>query len=95
MVVNAVGIYEKALPADMSWEERFDLVHRLGFNFLEFSVDESDERLERLDWDRRQREEFRAALWNTNSRINTLMLSGHRRFPSAPRIPTSAGVRWR
>ncbi|XOQ64640.1 MAG: Hexulose-6-phosphate isomerase [Bifidobacterium crudilactis] len=81
MVVNAVGIYEKALPADMSWEERFDLVHRLGFNFLEFSVDESDERLERLDWDRRQREEFRAALWNTNSRINTLMLSGHRRFP--------------
>ncbi|KFI82955.1 L-ribulose-5-phosphate 3-epimerase [Bifidobacterium psychraerophilum] len=81
MVVNAVGIYEKALPGDLSWEERFDLVHELGFNFLEFSVDESDERLLRLDWDKHQREEFRTALWKTNSRINTLMLSGHRRFP--------------
>lgn len=81
MVVNAVGIYEKALPGGLSWEERFDLVHELGFNFLEFSVDESDERLLRLDWDKHQREEFRTALWKTNSRINTLMLSGHRRFP--------------
>lgn len=40
MTVNAVGIYEKALPAGLSWEETFDLVHELGFNFLEFSVDE-------------------------------------------------------
>ncbi|MCI1660070.1 MAG: L-ribulose-5-phosphate 3-epimerase [Bifidobacterium psychraerophilum] len=79
--MNAVGIYEKALPGGLSWEERFDLVHELGFNFLEFSVDESDERLLRLDWDKHQREEFRTALWKTNSRINTLMLSGHRRFP--------------
>ncbi|MFT8356304.1 MAG: L-ribulose-5-phosphate 3-epimerase [Bifidobacterium aquikefiri] len=81
MVVNAVGIYEKALPNGLSWEDEFNLVHTLGFNFLEFSVDESDERLKRLDWNKPEREDFRKALWKTNSRINTLMLSGHRRFP--------------
>ena len=50
MVTNALGIYEKALPRGLSWEQTFDLVHELGYNFLEFSVDESDERLARLDW---------------------------------------------
>ncbi|KRM75067.1 L-ribulose-5-phosphate 3-epimerase [Secundilactobacillus collinoides] len=81
MTVNALGIYEKALPQDLSWEEKFNLVHQLGFNFLEFSIDESDERLARLDWSKKQREDFRNAMWKTNSRINTMMLSGHRRFP--------------
>ncbi|MCF7522628.1 L-ribulose-5-phosphate 3-epimerase [Levilactobacillus brevis] len=81
MTVNALGIYEKALPQDLTWKEKFNLVHELGFNFLEFSIDESDERLARLDWTREQRVAFRDAMWTTHSRINTLMLSGHRRFP--------------
>ncbi|MCO6542478.1 MAG: L-ribulose-5-phosphate 3-epimerase [Lactobacillus sp.] len=79
--MNALGIYEKALPPKLNWEQKFNLVHDLGFNFLEFSIDESDERLQRLDWSKAQRSEFRQAMWKTNSRINTLMLSGHRRFP--------------
>lgn len=81
MTINALGIYEKALPPKLNWEQKFNLVHDLGFNFLEFSIDESDERLQRLDWSKAQRSEFRQAMWKTNSRINTLMLSGHRRFP--------------
>ena len=81
MTINALGIYEKALPPKLNWEQKFNLVHDLGFNFLEFSIDESDERLQRLDWSKTQRSEFCQAMWKTNSRINTLMLSGHRRFP--------------
>lgn len=81
MTVNALGIYEKALPQDLTWEEKFNLVHELGFNFLEFSVDESEDRLARLDWTREQRTSFRDIMWRTNSRINTLMLSGQRLYP--------------
>lgn len=81
MTINPVGIYEKALPSSLTWEEKFNLVHQLGFNFLEFSIDESDERLARLDWSEEKRANFRKIMWNTHSRINTLMLSGHRRFP--------------
>lgn len=87
MTTNAVGIYEKALPQDLSWEEKFNLTHELGFNFLEFSIDESDERLARLDWTAQQREDFRNAMWRTHSRINTLMLSGHRRYPLGSKDP--------
>lgn len=81
MTANALGIYEKALPQDLTWQEKFNLAHNLGFNFIEFSIDESDERLARLDWSKKERAEFRKAMWETNSRINTMMLSAHRRFP--------------
>ncbi len=81
MTTNSLGIYEKALPIDLSWTEKFNLVKELGFNFLEFSIDESDEKLARLNWTRQQRSDFRNTMWKTDSRINTLMLSGHRRFP--------------
>ena len=40
-----LGIYEKALPADLSWEERLDVARQGGFDYLEMSVDETDARL--------------------------------------------------
>lgn len=46
----SLGIYEKALPRDISWEKRLELAKELGFNFVELSIDESDKRLARLDW---------------------------------------------
>ena len=50
-----LGIYEKALPAGECWLERLQLAKQLGFDFVEMSVDETDERLSRLDWSREQR----------------------------------------
>ena len=47
-----LGIYEKALPAGECWLERLQLAKQLGFDFVEMSVDETDERLARLDWSR-------------------------------------------
>ena len=47
-----LGIYEKALPAGECWLERLRLAKTLGFDFVEMSVDETDERLSRLDWSR-------------------------------------------
>ncbi|KLI75640.1 MULTISPECIES: L-ribulose-5-phosphate 3-epimerase [Lacticaseibacillus] len=79
--MNSLGIYEKALPKTDAWLTRLRLVRDLGFNFLELSIDESDERLARLDWARDERAAVRDACWQTGVRIHTLMLSGHRRFP--------------
>ncbi|EHM1740828.1 TIM barrel protein [Escherichia coli] len=49
-----LGIYEKALPAGECWLERLQLAKTLGFDFVEMSVDETDDRLSRLDWSRAQ-----------------------------------------
>lgn len=77
----SLGIYEKALPRDISWEKRLLCAKELGFNFVEFSIDESDERLSRLDWSEEKIAEVRQAIVTTGIPLYTMMLSGHRRYP--------------
>jgi hexulose-6-phosphate isomerase len=47
---HPLGIYEKALPPELTWPERLALAKTCGFDFVEISVDETDLRLARLDW---------------------------------------------
>lgn len=76
-----LGIYEKALPAGECWLERLQLAKTLGFDFVEMSVDETDERLSRLDWSREQRLALVNAIVETGVRVPSMCLSAHRRFP--------------
>lgn len=82
-----VGLYEKALPADLSWEERLVAAGQAGYDFVEISVDESDERLARLDWTASQRAELRRSIANTGVKIMTMCLSGHRKYPLGSHMP--------
>lgn len=75
-----IGIYEKALPYSISWRERLALGREAGFDFVEMSVDESDERLARLDWSASERAELRTAIAETGMPILTMCLSGHRKW---------------
>jgi L-ribulose-5-phosphate 3-epimerase len=76
-----VGLYEKALPAEMCWEDRLTAAGSAGYDFVEISIDESDERLGRLDWSTSQRAELRRCIDNSGVRIMTMCLSGHRKYP--------------
>lgn len=76
-----IGIYEKALPRTISWQERFALTKELGFDFIEMSIDESDERLKRLDWTTEEISQLREMMFASGVRIHSICLSGHRRFP--------------
>ncbi|MFC6200681.1 L-ribulose-5-phosphate 3-epimerase [Lactiplantibacillus nangangensis] len=76
-----LGIYEKALPHQMDWNQKLKLAKDLGFDFVEMSVDESDERLARLDWDSNEVEAVHQAIVRNNLPILSMCLSGHRRFP--------------
>lgn len=78
---NPLGIYEKAIPNDFSWKEKMQTAKAAGFDYIEISVDESDERLARLDWSDQEIEEIRSYMKETGIVIPTMCLSGHRRFP--------------
>ena len=84
---NPLGIYEKALPKGLSWMTRLSLAQALGFDFVEMSIDESDERLARLDWSPAERASLRAAVDETGVTVPSMCLSGHRRFPFGSRDP--------
>lgn len=85
--MSELGIYEKALPTSLSWLETLELVKSLGFDFYEFSIDESDQRLARLDWDETTISEVRSAIIKSGVPFRTLMLSGHRRYPLGSQNP--------
>ena len=82
-----LGIYEKALPKNKTWKERLQIAKDAGYTFVEISVDETDERLARLDWTSEERKEFREAIAETGIRVPSMCLSGHRRFPLGSENP--------
>lgn len=82
-----IGIYEKALPNAFSWKEKMLAAKKAGFDFIEISVDESDERLARLDWTGEEIGEVRRLMDETGIVFSSMCLSGHRRFPFGSRNP--------
>jgi L-ribulose-5-phosphate 3-epimerase len=76
-----VGLFEKALPPALSWQERLATAARIGYDFVEMSVDDSDERIARLDWGPKERAALRNAMLTTGVPISSMSLSAHRRFP--------------
>jgi L-ribulose-5-phosphate 3-epimerase len=82
-----IGLYEKALPADLSWEERLEAAGKAGYDFVEISIDESNERLSRLDWPASERAALRQSIANTGVKVMTMCLSGHRKYPLGSHTP--------
>ena len=75
-----IGIYEKALPLNVTIREKLRLAAETGFDFMELSIDESDERLARLDWPAAERKKFRQAISDADVPVLDICLSGHRKF---------------
>lgn len=82
-----IGIYEKALPNAFSWKEKMLAAKKAGFDFIEISVDESDERLARLDWSDEEINELKALMDEIGIGFSSMCLSGHRRFPFGSKNP--------
>ena len=80
-MTNPIGIYEKALPKDLSWGGRFEAAARAGYDFLEISVDETPERMSRLDWTTAERLDFLRASRESGVPVPSMCLSGHRKIP--------------
>jgi L-ribulose-5-phosphate 3-epimerase len=91
---NMIGLYEKALPANLNWDERLNLAKQAGYDFLEISIDETDERLARMHWNDGQRTELNDAMIKHGLPILTMCLSGNRRFPigSEDRATRETGI---
>lgn len=86
-MTRPIGIYEKATPNNFTWRERLAFAKELGFDFVEMSVDESDSRLARLDWTKKERLDVVQAIYETGIRIPSICFSGHRRYPLGSNDP--------
>ncbi len=77
----SIGLYEKALPAHLSWREKLVCARECGYDFLEISIDETDERLARLEWSAAERSELIETMHEARLPIRSMCLSGHRAYP--------------
>ena len=77
----SLGLYEKSMPHSLSLREKLEKTRVSGFDFLELSIDESDEKLSRLQWDSTKRWEVISAISDSGLSIGSMCLSAHRKFP--------------
>lgn len=82
-----LGLYEKAIPSTLAWEEKILSAKELGFDFIEISIDESDEKLQRLDWSDAEIYQLRHLCEKHSFPLQSMCLSAHRRFPFGSRDP--------
>jgi L-ribulose-5-phosphate 3-epimerase len=75
-----LGLYEKAMPSSWSWIEKLTAAKVSGFDFLEISIDETDEKLSRLN-NQAEIDDIKQAMNVSGFPIRTMCLSGHRKYP--------------
>jgi len=69
------------MPSTLSFHDKLKEASIAGYDHLELSIDETDEKLARLDWDSGEIQNLRRAMEETGIPIKSICLSGHRRFP--------------
>lgn len=81
MKAYAIGLYEKAMPKTMSWREKLSCARECGYDFVEISIDETDDKLARLEWSAEERLELVKTMKEIGLPIRSMCLSGHRKYP--------------
>jgi predicted hexulose-6-phosphate isomerase len=76
-----IGLYEKSMPENLSLPEKLKETGTACFDYLELSIDETDEKLSRLEWGSGDVKDLYLAMEESGVFIKSICLSGHRRFP--------------
>jgi L-ribulose-5-phosphate 3-epimerase len=75
------GIYEKALPENSDWDRKTKSAKAAGFDFVELCIDESDEKIERLNYAESRIREIALVARENGLVMHSLCLSAHRKYP--------------
>lgn len=82
-----LGLYEKSMPSSLSWREKLQAAKKAGFDFVEISIDETEEKLKRLDMPMEERLNLVQTMNEIGVPIRTMCLSGHRKYPLGSNDP--------
>jgi len=80
-----LGLYEKSMPNELTLKEKLEQTAKAGYDYLELSIDETDEKLQRLDFTAEEISALRDAIKETGVPIKSMCLSGHRKYPLGSR----------
>ena len=75
MKAYSLGLYEKAMPSELSWKEKLETAKEAGYDYVEISIDETEEKIRRLDMTKEERFEILSAMYETGLPIRTMCVS--------------------
>ena len=74
-----LGMYEKSMPSNLSWKEKLEACKEANFDWVEISIDETDEKINRL-YDLDTINEIKQAIKETGVPIYTMCFSAQRKY---------------
>lgn len=77
---NKLGIYEKAMPENFTIGQKLQLAKSAGFDYMEISIDETQEKLNRI-YSKDITNKIKEFCFVEQFKINTMCLSAHRKYP--------------
>ncbi len=76
-----LGLYEKAMPKELSWSRKFTAARQAGYDFLELSIDETPEKIKRLAMTSAEKKEILREADENGIAFESICLSAHRKYP--------------
>lgn len=70
-----LGLYEKAMPPELSWKEKLQSAKAAGYDYMELSIDETEEKIRRLAMPKEERLRLVGEMYETELPIRSMCVS--------------------
>lgn len=70
-----IGLYEKAIRNTLTWKEKLQCAKECGYDYLEISIDATEEKINRIYMDTEEKKEIMEAIFDTGIPIGSMSVS--------------------
>ena len=70
-----IGLYEKAMPSDMSWKEKMKCAKECGYDYIEMCIDATEEKIQRVYMEEIAVQELVCMMHETKMPIQSMSIS--------------------
>ena len=75
MKAYELGLYEKAMPSALTWKEKLTAAKEAGFDYVEMSIDATEEKISRVDMGREEKFSLIRDMYDCNIPVRTMCVS--------------------
>lgn len=70
-----IGLYEKAMRNTLSWEEKLRCAKNCGYDYVEMSIDATDEKIQRIFMEKKEKKQIVEAIFETGIPVGSMSVS--------------------
>lgn len=75
MKAYSLGLYEKSMPSDLTWREKLQAAKDAGYDYIELSIDATEEKIKRLEMTKEERFDLIKAMYEIGIPVRTMCVS--------------------